>query len=39
MLLHQAVRQIRIFADGEADEPLPREDVIVDVMRRALMGD
>lgn len=38
MLVQQAVRQIRIFR-GDADEPLPREDVIVDVMRRALMGD
>ncbi len=39
MLLQQAVRQIRIFATGDADEPLPREDVVVGVMRRALMGD
>lgn len=39
MLLQQAVRQIRIFATGEPDEPLPREDAVVAVMRRALMGD
>jgi shikimate dehydrogenase len=38
MLLHQAVLQIRIFATGDIDEPLPRESAVVDVMRRALMG-
>ncbi|UWF78664.1 shikimate dehydrogenase [Microbacterium sp. EF45047] len=39
MLLHQAVRQIRIFRHGAQDEPLPQEDVIVAVMRSAAMGD
>lgn len=39
MLVQQAVRQIRIFATGDAVEPLPGESVVVDVMRRALMGD
>ncbi|MDT0157204.1 shikimate dehydrogenase [Microbacterium sp. ARD32] len=39
MLLHQAVRQIRIFLNGEQDVPLPDEDVIVAVMRRAAMED
>lgn len=39
MLLQQAVRQIRIFATGEQTEPLEREDAVVAVMRRALMGD
>lgn len=38
MLLHQAVLQIRIFASGGAEEPLPDEDAVVAVMRRALMG-
>ncbi|MCM3696683.1 shikimate dehydrogenase family protein [Microbacterium oleivorans] len=39
MLLHQAVLQIRAFASGDVDEPLPREDAVVAVMRRALVGD
>ncbi|MCT9000826.1 shikimate dehydrogenase family protein [Microbacterium memoriense] len=39
MLLHQAVLQIRIFATGNPDEPLPDEPSVVAVMRRALMGD
>ncbi|WP_292676938.1 MULTISPECIES: shikimate dehydrogenase [unclassified Microbacterium] len=39
MLLQQAVRQIRIFATGEATDPLEREDAVVAVMRRAVMGD
>jgi shikimate dehydrogenase len=39
MLLHQAVRQIRIFATGDVTEPLPDEAAVVGVMRRALMGD
>lgn len=38
MLLHQAVLQIRIFATGEVDTPLPDEEDVVGVMRRALMG-
>ncbi len=39
MLLQQAVRQIRIFATGDPRDPLPREEAVVAVMRRALMGD
>jgi len=39
MLLHQAVLQIRIFSTGEVDAPLPDEAAVVDVMRRAVMGD
>ncbi|MFI8631975.1 shikimate dehydrogenase family protein [Microbacterium sp. NPDC077663] len=39
MLLHQAVLQIRAFASGRVDEPLPREAEVVAVMRRALVGD
>ncbi|MFJ6679383.1 shikimate dehydrogenase family protein [Microbacterium sp. NPDC091382] len=39
MLLHQAVLQIRAFASGGVDDPLPREAEVVSVMRRALMGD
>ncbi len=39
MLLHQAVLQIRAFASGGVDQPLPREDEVVAVMRRALVGD
>ncbi|MEH3089342.1 MAG: shikimate dehydrogenase [Microbacterium arborescens] len=38
MLLHQAVLQIRIFSSGSPDEPLPGEDDVVAVMRRALVG-
>jgi shikimate dehydrogenase len=39
MLLHQAVLQIRAFATGDVADPLPREDEVVAVMRRALVGD
>ncbi|MFC7790314.1 shikimate dehydrogenase [Microbacterium sp. MAHUQ-60] len=39
MLLHQAVRQIRIFLHGSQDILLPEEDVIVAVMRSASMED
>lgn len=39
MLLRQAVGQIRIFATGDPDTALPHESAVVDVMRRALMGD
>ena len=39
MLLHQAVRQVRIFTAGDADLPLPGEEDVVAVMRSALMGD
>lgn len=38
MLLHQAVLQIRIFATGSPDTPLPDEEDVVAVMRRALVG-
>ena len=39
MLLRQAVGQIRIFATGDPDQPLPREEAVVAVMRLALVGD
>jgi shikimate dehydrogenase len=39
MLLHQAVRQVRIFVHGDQDRPLPDEAVIVAVMRSASMED
>ena len=39
MLLHQAVRQVRIFVSGDQDERLPDDDTVVAVMRAALMGD
>lgn len=39
MLLHQAVRQIRIFATGDPEALLPDEPAVVAVMRRVLMGD
>ena len=39
MLLHQAVRQIRVFANGTPDTPVADEDAVLAVMRRALMGD
>lgn len=38
MLLHQAVLQIRIFATGEPTQPLPGEDAVVAIMRRAAVG-
>ena len=38
MLLHQAVLQIRVFATGEVDEPLPDEPLVLAEMRRALVG-
>ncbi|GAB2508615.1 shikimate dehydrogenase [Microbacterium petrolearium] len=38
MLLHQAVLQVRVFTSGDVDEPLPREDAVVEAMRAA-MGD
>lgn len=38
MLLHQAVLQIRLFATGDIDVPLPDESAVVAVMRRALVG-
>lgn len=39
MLLHQAVRQVRIFVSGDQDERLPDDETVVAVMRAALMGD
>ncbi|MFB8147133.1 shikimate dehydrogenase [Microbacterium sp. NPDC056003] len=36
MLLHQAVLQVRIFATGAVDTPLPDEGAVVTAMRRAL---
>ena len=36
MLLHQAVLQVRVFATGAVDTPLPDEDSVVAAMRRAL---
>jgi len=38
MLLRQAVLQIRIFATGDVLRPLPEEEAVVAVMRRALVG-
>lgn len=39
MLLHQAVRQVRIFVNGDPLAELPDEAVIVAEMRTAVMGD
>ncbi|MGM1016338.1 MAG: shikimate dehydrogenase family protein [Actinomycetota bacterium] len=39
MLLHQAVRQVRIFLHGDASRALTDEPEVVAVMRSALMGD
>lgn len=39
MLLHQAVRQVRIFVHGDQEAPLPNEDAAVAAMRLAVMGD
>lgn len=36
MLLHQAVRQIRIFRDGDPASPLPNEAAVIAAMRGAL---
>lgn len=36
MLLHQAVRQIRIFAAGDPEQPLAGEPAVADAMRAAL---
>ncbi len=38
MLLHQAVRQIRVFTSGDPDVELADEHAVVAVMRRALVG-
>lgn len=39
MLLHQAVRQVRVFVGGEQDEPLDDEARVLAAMRRALVGE
>jgi shikimate dehydrogenase len=39
MLLHQALRQVRVFAGGEQDEPLDDEARVLAAMRRALVGE
>jgi shikimate dehydrogenase len=36
MLLHQAVRQIRVFRHGDPTRALPDEDAVVDAMRAVL---
>lgn len=36
MLLHQAVRQIRVFRDGDPSHRLPDEDAVVTAMRAVL---
>lgn len=38
MLLHQAIRQVRLFSGRDADAELPNEASIVDEMRAALRG-
>lgn len=39
MLLHQALRQVRVFVGGEQDEPLDDEARVLAAMRRALVGE
>ena len=39
MLLHQAVRQVRIFVGGDPEVPLSHEEAVVAAMRRALVED
>lgn len=39
MLLHQAIRQVRIFVSGEPDRELENEAAVIAAMRRAVMGD
>ncbi len=39
MLLHQAVRQVRVYTQGDPEVPLPDEAAVVGVMRAALVGD
>ncbi|MFC9558460.1 shikimate dehydrogenase [Agromyces sp. NPDC056965] len=36
MLLHQAVLQVRVFVNGDPDEPLDDEGAVLDVMRAAV---
>lgn len=37
LLLHQAVRQVRLFTGRHIDEPLPNEAAVVDAMRASLV--
>lgn len=39
MLLHQAVRQVRVFVTGDVDTPLHGEPRVLAAMRHAVMGD
>lgn len=39
MLLHQALRQVRVFVDGDPLRPLENETFVRDEMRLAVMGD
>jgi shikimate dehydrogenase len=39
MLLHQALRQVRVFVGGDPESPVDREDAVLAAMRRAVMGD
>lgn len=39
MLLHQAVRQIRVFVGSDPDQALADEEAVVAAMRRTVMGD
>lgn len=39
MLLHQAVRQVRVFVHGDPQRPLDEETRVRDEMRSAYMGD
>lgn len=39
MLLHQAVRQVRIYVHGDPEHTLADESSLIDIMRAALMGD
>lgn len=39
MLLHQALRQVRVFVSGQQDQPLDDEARVLAAMRRALVGE
>ncbi len=39
MLLHQAIRQVRVFVHGDPEEKLDDDAGVLAVMRRALVGD
>jgi shikimate dehydrogenase len=39
MLLHQALRQVRVFVNGDPDEPLDDEAAVLAALRLALVGD